>query len=359
MYVFTSPRLGWAEAVADDVSLAVARNRHYGRALGWSAQSTRIARLLGAGAAPLGERALVDAVARWQRAHGLRADGVIGPQTWSRMRAAMNGAAPTSAAGPGGVTSAGAPQLVRSEPAPPLVTLYVSIPLGSEAPARALTGIFVPDGYRREPQVDVVLYLPGHKLGMRGVSNDVAIDAYWNRRRFPYWPLREGVNESGKNLILVAPTLGPKSEGYGLTRAGGLDAYLAKVMSALAAYGPYRNGPPPTLGNLILACHSGGGARMRQLAMSSQASAARIRECWGFDCLYGSSDPEAWEGWARRNPSARLFVYYLGSTAKLSTTLAAKRLPNVFVEQSRARDHFWVPITHWKERLQNAPLRPK
>src|SRR5262249_4404296 len=162
----------------------------------------------------------------------------------NRMRAAMNGAAPASAAAPDGVTSGGAPPLVRSESAPPLVTLYVSIPLGSEAPARAVTGIFVPEGYRREPQVDIILYLPGYTLGMRGVSNDVAIDAYWNPRRFPYWPLREGVNESGKNLILVAPTLGPKSEGYGLTRPGGLDAYLAKVTSALATYGPYRNAPP-------------------------------------------------------------------------------------------------------------------
>jgi hypothetical protein len=99
---------------------------------------------------------------------------------------------------------------------------------------------------------------------------------------------------------------------------------------------------------------------MRQLALSSQTAATRIRECWGFDCLYGTraeDDADAWTRWARLNPSARLFVYYLDTTTTMSTKLAARRLPNVVVERSRARDHFWVPITHWTARLQNAPLR--
>jgi hypothetical protein len=266
-------------------------------------------------------------------------------------------------AGPAAPAAAGgaSPPLLARESEPRLTTLYVKIVLGEEQPAAPSTGIFIPDGYRAAPQVDVVLYLPGHKRGMRGVTNDVTIETYWNRRRFPYWPLREGVNDSGKNVILVAPTLGPRSQAGRLMAAGGLDAYLAQVMRALAAYGPHRDGVP-ALGNLILACHSGGGLPMRQLALSSQAAATRIRECWGFDCLYGTrgeTDADAWTRWARRNPAARLFVYYLDSTATLSRDLGARRLPNVVVERSSARDHFWVPITHWRQRLLSAPLRAR
>src|SRR5262249_27039051 len=162
-------------------------------------------------------------------------------------------------------TSVAAPSLIGQERTPPGQTLYVNIPLGAEGPARPMTGIFIPQSFRPTPKVDLIIYLHGIKP-----QNDLTltVDRYWNRNHYPAWTLREGLNQSGKNFILVAPTLGPRSQtqtGW-LAQPGGLDRYVDLALAALATYGPYQ-GWRPQLGNLILACHSGGGLPMRQLAM--------------------------------------------------------------------------------------------
>lgn len=240
---------------------------------------------------------------------------------------------------------------IRRETSPAGETVYVGIPLAGEGAARALTGIFCPEGYRAGPRADLILYLHGHKTR----HPRLAIDAYWNAQRFPYWPLREGVSASGRNVLLAAPTLGPHSQAGRLIRPGGFDRYLEQVRGALPHLAAYRGAPaPPALGGVILACHSGGGYPMRQLATGSDRSASLIRECWGFDCLYNRGDEELWAKWARGRPSAKLFVYYLGSTAPKSRALARLAVPNIFVARSRAPNHNMVPITHWRERIENA-----
>jgi hypothetical protein len=263
------------------------------------------------------------------------------------------GAAPKShPVSPGAITAA--PVLIKHEDQPPASTLYVNIPLGSESPARPMTGIFIPENYVPRPQVDLILYLHGHKTTrVCGPGDSASIDGYWRSR---YWPLREEINRSGKNIILVAPTLGPKSEPGRLTDPRRFEAYLDQVLAALTEYGSYQKaGRSPTFGNIILACHSGGGLPMRRLALGSHRYADNIRECWGFDSLYDTVDPELWARWARSRPDARLFIYYLASTEKLSKKLKDKQLPNVSVERSTARSapgHCWVPIEHWRHRIQ-------
>src|SRR5262249_13146223 len=186
-----------------------------------------------------------------------------------------------------------------------------------------------------------------------------AIDQYWNAQRFPYGALREGVNASGRNVILVAPTLGSRSEAKRLVERGGLDAYLAQVLAALNAHGPSRRASSaPSLGNLIFACHSGGGWPMRQIAGGSDRALARLRECWGYDCTYNKGDDAFWAGWARARPNARVYIYYIAGspTARLAEALRDQRVPNAIVQPSRDRRHNYVPITHWKERIQGAPF---
>lgn len=217
-----------------------------------------------------------------------------------------------------------------------------------------MTGIFIPENYQLQPQVDLILYLHGyHKLHPR-----MSIDSYWSSRPFPFFPLRQGVNQSQKNVILVAPTLGPRSEEGRLTRLGGFDAYLEQVISALVEYGPYRTARQyPSVGNIILACHSGGGYPMRQLALTCQRYSPNIRECWGFDCLYNTDDETLWAQWARWHPDARLYIYYLSDTVEKSKKLQRQKVANVSVERSTAwglRAHDRVPITHWNYRIQGA-----
>jgi len=155
----------------------------------------------------------------------------------------------------------------------------------------------------------------------------------------------------------VAPTLGAHSEPGRLVKPGGLDAYLDQVLAALRAYGPYRQArSAPSLGNLILACHSGGGWPMRQLAGGQDGALARLRECWGFDCTYNRGDDAFWAGWARARPNDKVYIYHIAGskTAPLAESLRNMRVPNAIVHPSRDGRHNYVPIAYWKERVQGA-----
>jgi flagellum-specific peptidoglycan hydrolase FlgJ len=250
------------------------------------------------------------------------------------------------------------PRLLRRESIPPGATLYVEIDLkitdkaGIVAPP--VTGVFIPEGYQLGAAIDLVLYLHGFKAD--AIKRD-AIDQYWNSRRFPYGAFREGVNATGRNVVLVAPTLGSRSEAGSLLKAGGLDAFLSQVLAALRAYGPQSSaGGAPALGELIFSCHSGGGWPMRQMAGGQDRALAQLRECWGFDCTYNSGDDTFWAGWARVRPKAKVYVYYIAGsqTAPLAESLRNMRVSNAIVQTSRDRRHNYVPITHWEERLQGA-----
>ena len=243
------------------------------------------------------------------------------------------------------------PSLIKRESAPPAQTLYLNIPLGSEQPAKPMTGVYIPESFRAHPQVDLIIYLHGIKP-----RSNLAIDQYWNTKYFPYWPLRERLNASQKNVILVAPTLGPRSQwqtGW-LTKPGGLDKYLAQVLAALAAYGPYRNATPQ-IGSIILACHSGGGRPMRELALAQNNCARKIKECWGFDCTYFDADLSGWPRWARARSDAKLFLYYRpdSKTQILAKKIERLKVTNIAVLTSSV-SHNWVPIKHWQERLRGA-----
>jgi peptidoglycan hydrolase-like protein with peptidoglycan-binding domain len=250
------------------------------------------------------------------------------------------------------------PKLLKREVIPPGNTLYVNIDLGIidqfGITAAPVTGVFIPEGYAPGATVDVILYLHGHKAEP---IRRQAIDQYWNSHRFPYGAFREGINTSGRNVILVAPTLGSRSETMRLLDPGGLDAYLNSVLVILRAYGPHqRTRQIPQLGNLIIASHSGGGKPMRELAGGRDRVLTHLRECWGFDCTYNRGDDSFWAGWARNRPNAKLYVYYIpgrkSGTAHLAENLARMGVPNAIVRPSRDGRHMYVPIAYWKERLQ-------
>ncbi len=330
------------------------------------------------------------AIRGFQERHGLRIDGLVGPETERALVDACAPAYPSTAnAGPTGplpaadtqpgelpwlpeaewasspdsrrprTPSAGAaPRLLQQTSTPPGTTLYVRIDLGIAdtfgITAAPVTGIFLPEGYVPGATVDVLLYLHGHKSAK---LRRQTIEQYWNSQRFPYSAFREGVNASQRNVILVAPSLGSRSEAGRLLRPGGLDAYLEQVLAALHAYGPHRHrGTTPDLGNLILVCHSGAGWPMRQLAGGRERALARVRECWGFDCTYNRGDDAFWAGWARTRSHATVYIYYVvaSPTARLAASLRNMRVPNAIVQPSRDGRHNYVPIAHWVERLQGA-----
>ncbi|XHX78705.1 MAG: hypothetical protein RBJ76_01885 [Stenomitos frigidus ULC029] len=307
-----------------------------------------------------------------------------------------------------------APTLIGSESTPPSSTLYIKSNIGcttkrdkTKVCPQPMTGIFLSENYRFTPQADLILYLQGHH------RTNLTINQYWNQRYYPFFAFREGVNASGKNVILVAPTLGSKSEAGNLIQSNGFDAYIDQVLAAIRTYfaPSMMFDQPLSLGNLILACHSGGGLPMREIALSRTKYASKIRECWGFDCIYNSGDADFWKKWATGNSSRKVYIYYISTclaqdptipmkdsiTQKVqwksaacpssfsgcdnrkppkvggkqctNTTfeamkLASLKLPNVCVFDTtkvkdlkqRTTNHNHVPITYWKARIKAAPF---
>ncbi len=313
-----------------------------------------------------------DVVRAYQQAQGLRVDGVVGSQTWARLLQSRPSPLPRPPQPTPQPPLPPSPSAVPALIEPPLhqlpeATLFVDIRLGSEGRARPMTGIFIPENYHTMPSVDLILYLHGFKTPkIRATPANPhpqqppdpgwSINWYWHQ---PIRAFREGVNNGQKNVILVAPTLGQFSASGALTQAGGFDRYIDQVMAALTTYGPYI-GQSPTVGNIILASHSGGGYPMRVLALSNQRYTPLIRECWGFDCTYNTGDDTEWAQWARRNPGARLYIYYIrkSGTARLAESLQREGVSNVTVialplpRQSIVHDQ--VPITYWLPRIQGA-----
>jgi hypothetical protein len=251
---------------------------------------------------------------------------------------------------------------------PPGQTVYVQIDLGKDSRCvkrderkqcvlyqtfriRSMTGIFIPENYSPQQEVDLILYLHGFKTALPG--SDALIAEYWDADKYSVFAMREEINASQRNIILVAPTLGLKSEAGDLTRGHGLDNYLDKVLEALKSYSPYK-GQSPTIGNLILAAHSGGGAYMRKLALSGSRYADKIKECWGFDSLYNSSDVKYWLQWAQRNSGASFYSYYYDKLPTRNSRNLEGRAPNIYPIESTIKNHYKLVRVCLRERLEAA-----
>lgn len=251
------------------------------------------------------------------------------------------------------VSSSGmkAADILNSETRPAGVTFYAGIDLKVKdkfgSPPAKMTCIYIPDHFSYDDGgVDVILYLHGFKLD----DPHISIDKYLKQ---DYGKLREGLEASGRNAVLVAPTLGFHSEAQGLVAHGGLDGLLGRVLATLRDHGAPK-GEELFLRSLIISCHSGGGARMHQLAGGSDDALANLQEFWGFDCMYQDSDTTFWPQWAKQRTSARCYVHFLETTAVHSKVLQQQKLPNLIVRKSTAKTHMLVPTTHWPARLKAA-----
>ena len=244
---------------------------------------------------------------------------------------------------------ANAPQLLYPEFNVSKETQFVTIDLGAQAEARPMTGIFIPNGYHDPSQVDIILWLMGHHKG-GNFPTTLAIDDYL--RNYSFFRFREFVNLGHKNVILVAPSLGPSSQAGKLAEAGGLSWYLDQILAARQGTGT----SVPMMGDLIIACHSGGGAATRAIATTSQKYSEKIKQIWGFDCLYGDGDEAAWLKWATDNGGKVLIRYGSGGTDQKSLNLKrlAANTSNIDVDGDTATDHNNVPKTYWNKFMRGA-----
>ena len=164
-------------------------------------------------------------------------------------------------------------------------------------------GIYFPEAYIPSANLDLLVYFHGLPTPCGG-SNSDSIRDIWRSSTFR---LREMVNKSKKNVVLVAPTL----KAGGLTLDMDAEPFLRAIVGYIAArvtrspftwHGSTTTGatkgekvdPVIKIQTLILAAHSGGGTAMLKMAQELTASKfAKPRECWGLDSLYGP-----WSEWA-------------------------------------------------------------
>lgn len=268
------------------------------------------------------------AIIAFQRARGLKPDGILGAATKAAL--GMGTSAPVSEQ--------------AKETTPPQETIYINLRHGGELDVPGLTGVFFPKGYKPDEPLDCIVWLHGHRIPKLSIRH------YWRGDWQPKFRFREALNTTGKNVVLIGVTLGPKSQAGNLVAEGGFDAYLDRVFDFLRRNGPLA-GKEIALRHMVLACHSGGGSPMRQIALKLRKYAPQLRECWGFDCMYNWPDPGEWSAWAKANPDKRLYVYWAHTTRRYSTALAAKNMPNISVAQSETGDHNGVPIHYWQRRI--------
>lgn len=147
----------------------------------------------------------------------------------------------------------------------------------------ATTGFYIPQHFDTSLPVFILLYLHGH----RGCGNGT-IRKYFTESYFK--PFGGSIEASGKNIILVAPTIGPLSQGGNLNNKGGMDEYLTRAIDSLNKTNLFKNIIQKDKVNIILAAHSGGGKVMLNIMQKNNVD--MVVEVWGFDCLYQS--PDSW-----------------------------------------------------------------
>jgi hypothetical protein len=146
------------------------------------------------------------------------------------------------------------------------------------------TGAFIPAGYRKGNQVDLVLYF--HGIYPHGDKTN-GIEYYWKN----YSNIRACLIESQRNAILLAPTLGynPEKTPNVFWKVNGLDTYISDCFKELKAGSYLAASAEPA--RIILAGHSAGGSVLRRILAGKNQLLDKVIECWGFDCFY----PYGWE----------------------------------------------------------------
>ncbi len=98
--------------------------------------------------------------------------------------------------------------------------------------------------------------------------------------------------------------------------------YLQEILEAIGNYRDKSKAKAPTLGNLYLACHSGGGEGMIDVLCSLGAYTDNLKECWGFDCIYSTSYASA----AASHQTINFYLYFgRGSSFTSAYDLYAKK----------------------------------
>jgi hypothetical protein len=190
--------------------------------------------------------------------------------------------------------------------------------------------------------LDMIFYLHGWRSTCGNGADDTMREMLSNDK---FASMASTVGASGKNVVLVAPTLGPHGQ------VGPSDAFLAaepwRLLDAARARVQVRfRRTTLTPGKVILAGHSGAGPRILALLNRGDKELKRVIAVWALDSFYGGRDLwrsaiEAHSGiiWTIV-PSTGSDVNEIGT--KINAAQATKRLDNQRFFDPGA-DHCAVP----------------
>lgn len=175
------------------------------------------------------------------------------------------------------------------------------------------TGIYLPPTHQdKSEKLNVIVWLHGYYVS--SAKNIFSPGSDYETT------LRQSVLASGKDVVLIAPWLGYKdhkrgSIGLGTLGEGkGCQLYLEEVLTALGDYLGTKN---LQIDTLIIAGHSAGGLMMRDAVGALGRFRPNLKECWGFDCIYGPA--RTWSEWIRTNKAkTRLYFYVANGSNKVS-----------------------------------------
>src|SRR5262245_33239114 len=237
---------------------------------------------------------------------------------------------------------------------------FMRLQIGSPSPNQ-VTLLFVPPSYQPKATVDMIVYLHGFMKTLPDIQG-----YFIDPDRAPIWG---GIEASGKNVVLVAPSLGPNPEiASQISKIAsadgkfGLPDFIDQILQAMLEFGPHATGGSapgasslpdpvnapttqarPALGNLILAGHSAGGSPLMNMAGLDHRYKNNHKECWCFDGWYYGSQP--WIKWLKDNPGKTLRGFYVAGTGTEATAkaIAGAGLGNAVIQADPGSNHDTEP----------------
>jgi hypothetical protein len=241
----------------------------------------------------------------------------------------------------------------------PGATHYLPIALSKHTHKRV--GAFVPPAARHADVVDVIVYFHGHAIAACKTNTDRfrkdGMQYYWNTPLFTC--LRADLEKSGRRALLLAPAMHAfvggqvGAPGYGnLGDAGKFDDFVNKALTLLKDKGSLPRGT--TIGNVVLAGHSGGGQPMQAVMLAKNTLKPKIRAAWGFETLYfGTSAINTW----LQSDAALRYRHYRRAGWKAARVKALKTNPN-FLDTAKASSHCHAVQEFWRQALDHMPATP-
>jgi hypothetical protein len=231
------------------------------------------------------------------------------------------------------------------------------------------TAIFAPKQLNPAQPIDIIVYLHGHLKDRPGVKTDQQPVASPDIEKYltccKSLALTQTIAALQKNIILVAPTLGPRSQ-YG-NLVSKFDSFIEKIFLGINEYVLKQRKIKGSvdLGRLIIASHSGGGGVMLQVALSGQRYAKRANAFVGLDSWYQTA--ESWIKFANSNSNKKVMGCYSsksGTAAKTGARLDVnnpahvKNIPkNLVVIKGEPDDHFGLIMPSINHFLGGATLK--